>query len=141
MRVAVVYYSNADSPLLKNMASALARGMERQGQDVTVVNAKTDSGKSLTAYEYIAVGTCPPSYFTAKIPDGLASFLKNAGMISGKRSYAFVCGKGLRKMRFLASLMKVMESEGMFLKSSSVIAKVQEAEAIGAHLHIDKVKV
>jgi len=113
-------------------------GIERQGHDVTVVDALTDSGMSLTGFGYVAVGTTAPGPFAKSVSAPLGSFLKNAGMVSGKRCYAFIDRKGLRKGRFLSSLMKVMESEGMYLKKSDVLGSPAEAEAVGSRLHIDK---
>ena len=117
---------------------ALAKGMQAQGHDVTVIDAVTDAGTSLTPFGYIAVGTTAPSLFAKNIPDGLAAFLRSAGHLSGKRCYAFIDGKGLRKGRFLSSLMKAMEAEGVLLKRSDILSKGAEAEAVGARLHIDK---
>lgn len=102
------------------------------------MNARTEVGKSLTPYAYIAVGTVSPSFLAKAIPDALTAFLKSAGHISGKRCYAFIGNKGLRKGKVLASLMKTMESEGMYLKKSDVLSNVAEAEAVGSRLHIEK---
>lgn len=112
--------------------------IEGRGHDVTVVNARTEGGRSLTPFGYIAVGTAAPSPMAKAVPDGLTTFLRSAGMVSGKRCYAFVAGGGLRKGRLLASLMKTMESEGMYLKKSDILSKAQEARAVGSRLHIDK---
>jgi hypothetical protein len=72
------------------------------------------------------------------VPGPFLAFLKSAGHVSGKRCYAFIGKKGLRKGRFLSSLMKIMESEGMLLKRSDVLGTPAEAEAVGSRLHIDK---
>lgn len=117
---------------------ALAKGIERQGHDVTMVDARTDGGKSLTPFGYIAVGTTPPSFFSKAVSAGLGVFLKSAGMLSGKRCYAFVVGGGLRKSRLLRSLMKTMEAEGMYLKKSDIFGRPAAAEAAGFRLHVDK---
>ena len=79
-----------------------------------------------------------PSAFAKSVYDSLRAFLRSAGHVSGKRCYAFVGSKGLRKGRVLGSLMKAMESEGMYLKRSDVLAKADEAKAVGARLHIEK---
>ncbi|MCK5737240.1 MAG: hypothetical protein KAH21_12220 [Spirochaetaceae bacterium] len=120
------------------MVRSLAQGIERQGHDVTVVDSRTESGKSLTPYAYIAVGTVSPSLFAKTIPNPVVEFLRSSGHISGKRCYAFILNKGLRKGRVLSSLMKVMESEGMYLKKSDILANAAEAEAVGSKLHIEK---
>ncbi|PIE04957.1 MAG: hypothetical protein CSA76_01555 [Spirochaetales bacterium] len=68
----------------------------------------------------------------------VTAYLRSAGQVSGKRCYAFISRKGLRKNRVLGSLMKVMESEGMFLKRSDILSNASEAEAVGHRLHIEK---
>ena len=125
--------------MLSDIVSALARGIEKQEHDVTVVDALRDTGKSLTPFDYIAVGTEAPSLFAKSIPDSLGSFLKSAGHVSGKRCYAFIPNKGFRKGKLLSSLMKIMESEGMYLKKSDILVNAAEAEAVGSKLHIEKV--
>jgi menaquinone-dependent protoporphyrinogen IX oxidase len=123
---------------MNDIVHALATGIEKQGHDVTVVDARTESGKSLTSFAYIAVGTVAPSVFSKTVSSAMDAFLKTAGHISGKRCYAFILNKGLRKGRVLSSLMKMMESEGMYLKKSDILVNTAEAEAVGSKLHIDK---
>ncbi len=86
------------------------------------------------------MGCSSPSAFAKKPPEALRSFLRSAGHVSGKRCYAFIDNHGLRKGKVLGSLMKMMESEGMFLKKSDILANAAEAEAVGARLHIEKNK-
>ena len=116
----------------------MAKGLQAQGHDVTVVDATTESGTSLTPYGYLAVGTTAPSLMAKSVPEGLGAYLRSAGHLSGKRCYAFIDGKGLRKGRLLASLMKTVEAEGVLLKRSDVLANDTEAEAVGARLHVEK---
>ncbi len=116
----------------------MSEGIEEQGHDVTIVNAGTDEGMSLTSYHYIAVGTIAPSFFSGKISPYLGTFLKSSGMLSGKRSYAFISGRGLRKPRLLQSLMTTMEAEGLYLKKSDVLNNPAEARVAGSRLHIDQ---
>ena len=113
-------------------------GIESQGHDVTVINAATETGKSLTPYGYIAVGTLAPSPFAKAVSERVTAYLRSAGQVSGKRSYAFIGSGGLRKGKVLSSLMKAMESEGMYLKRSDILAKADEAKAVGSRLHIEK---
>jgi hypothetical protein len=106
---------------------------------VTVIDAMTDTGASLTPFGYIAFGVKVPSFMAKSVPDAFAAFLRSAGHLPGKRCYAFIDGKGLRKSRFLASLMKVVESEGVLLKRSDILSGEAEAQAVGARLHIEKI--
>ncbi|MCG8452445.1 MAG: glycogen/starch synthase [Spirochaetales bacterium] len=137
LRVAVVHYDTDDSQAFGDVVRALAKGIERQGHDVTVVDAKTEGGRSLTPFQYICIGVAAPSVLAKSVPPELGGFLRSAGQVSGKRSYAFVGKKGWRKGRVLASLMKTMEAEGMYLKRSDVLSQAAEAEAIGTRLHVE----
>jgi len=86
------------------------------------------------------IGVQKSGFFTKKAPDGLSLFLKNAGTVSGKRCYAFTLKQGMSSGRFLLSIMKTMESEGMYLKKSDVFSNSAEAGAVGNRLHIDRGK-
>lgn len=116
--------------------SSLSQGIEKQGHDVTVIDARTEKGRSLNPYAYVLIGINVPFFFAKDVPIGLSKFLSSAGMLLGRRCYAFVTGKGMRKLRLLKSLMKTMESEGMYLKKSDILHTPAEAEAIGARLHV-----
>jgi len=102
------------------------------------VDARTETGRSLTSFGYIALGVVPGSVMAKTVSGQFLAFLRSAGHVSGKRCYAFIGKKGLRKGRFLSSLMKIMESEGMLLKRSDVLGTPAEAEVVGSRLHIDK---
>lgn len=137
MRVAVVYFQCGNSEV-KKTAEALAQGMGTGNHIVDLINGETDTDKKLTGYEYIAVGAAPQSLFRGKISDKIGTYLKNAGMLSGKRSYAFIRKKGFGSAKALRTLMAEMEKEGMMLKISDILYSVEEAEAAGKKLHIKK---
>ena len=134
-RTAVVFFPGGSSQKLAELARALARGIQAQGHTADVVDGSKESPK-LTVYQYICLGTESVS-FTGKIPPQVPAFLSNAGMISGKRCYAFVPKRFVSAPRALARLMKSMEGQGLFLKNSTVLTSAQEAEEIGKRLHID----
>lgn len=138
MRVAVVHYDPDHSKSFSDVVKSLAVGIEGQGHDVTVIDALTESSKSLTPYHYVAFGTVAPSLMAKSVSERIVAYLRGAGHVSGKRCYAFIGKKGLRTGRVLGSLMKAMESEGMYLKRSDILAKADEARAVGSRLHIKK---
>jgi len=117
---------------------ALSGGIQSQGHDAVLIDACREVGVSLTPFDYIVVGVLADSLLSKFIPEPLVAFLRSAGHLSGKRSYAFVAQGGLRKRRVLSSLMKAMEKEGMYLKKSDILVKSAEAAAIGSRLHINK---
>jgi flavorubredoxin len=136
MRAAVVFFATNSRDRILNMARALARGIESQGHQVDIIDGIHDINAKLTMYQYIAVGTEALSNFSGKIPDKVGQYLSSSGMVSGKRSFAFVTKNMFGAAKGLARLMKGMEKEGMFLKYSSVLNSAQEAEEIGKRLHI-----
>lgn len=137
MRVAVLYFPGRKLGAMEDMAKALAQGIGSQGHDVDLINGEKELDKKLSMYKYIAIGAVSEGFFSAKMPEALKRYLKNAGILGGKKSFAFSLKGGLRTTRALANLMAVLESEGMFLKFSEVLSNREEATAIGKRLHID----
>lgn len=137
MRVAVVFYGAGRSDQLKDLARALARGIERQGVQVQVdlLDVAVDREKKLTLYDYLVVGMVSETLFRPKVPGALKEFLARAGQIAGKRAFAFV-PKRMFAAKALLKLMAAMEHEGLYLKNSAVISSPAEAEYLGEHLHL-----
>jgi hypothetical protein len=136
MRVAVVFVPQSKRDKLLEISKALAGGIESQGHRVDLVDGSRDVNTKLTVYEYIAVGTEVTSSFGGKIPEKVAEYLKSSGMVSGKRSFAFVLKSSFGATKGLQSLMKVMEGEGMYLKFSEILTSAPEAHEIGKRLSI-----
>ena len=136
MRVCVVYFLNSDNSKLKKVVSSLAEGLEAQGHQVDVINGNLDVNTRLTVYNYIAVGAEAVNFFGGKISSSVSAFLQNAGLIRGKRAYAFTLGSTLRLQKTLRKLMEIMEHEGIYLKKSDVIKNREDALNIGKKLHI-----
>ena len=137
MRVAIVFMAPKNRDRMLNLARALGRGIESQNHQVDILDGAREVNAKLTIYQYIAVGTESISTFGGKIPEQVGKFLSSAGQVGGKRSFGFVPKSMLGATRALFRLMKVMESEGMYLKSSEVIQSEIEAEEIGKRLHIE----
>ncbi|HUX51281.1 MAG TPA: hypothetical protein VMW73_10820 [Spirochaetia bacterium] len=136
MRIAVVFVPGRNRDKLLNIAKGLARGIEQQGHQVDIVDGSRDVNTKLTIYEYICIGTEPISSFGGKIPPRIGEFVGGAGILVGKRSFAFVIKSGFSSMRALTRLMKTMEGEGMFLKFSEILLSPEEAVEIGKRLKI-----
>lgn len=136
MRVAIVFFAPQNREKMINISKALAKGVESQGHQVEIVDGDHDVNTKLTIYQYILVGTSATTAFGGKIPEKIAHFLANSGIVSGKRSSAFLVKGGLRAGKTLRVLMKAMEKEGMYLKFSEIISSEPEAEEIGKRLHI-----
>lgn len=136
MRIATVFFPDRNRDRLMNIAKSLSQGMEANGHQVDLVDGSRDVNTKLTIYEYIAVGTEQTNFFGGKIPERVSYFLREAGIVGGKKCFAFVLKRPIGSMKTLNRLMKAMEHEGMFLKLSDVIASAGEAEAIGKRLSI-----
>lgn len=137
MRVAIVYFESGCTEVLKT-AKSLAEGIISGDNMVDLINGETDSYKKLTAYQYIVIGASPISFFTGEISEKVGEYLNSSGMLSGKRSYAFIRKKGLGSTKALRNLMMEMEKEGMMIKISDVLYSTAEAKSAGQRLHIKK---
>ena len=136
MRVAIVFFSGRNRERIRDLANGLAKGIERQGNQVDVFDGSRDNTARLTIYQYIAIGLEPSGSFSGKVPDSVRTFLAGSGVVSGKKSYAFVSRSTFGTAKSLTNLMRSMEGEGMFLKNSDILRSPVEAEEIGKRLHI-----
>jgi len=119
------------------LSKAIARGIEKQGNQVDTFDGQRDANIKLTIYQYIVLGAEPVGTFGGKVPDAIRTFLASSGMVAGKKAYAFVPKATFGAAKSLAALMKCMEGEGMMLKSSDILRSVTEAEEIGKRLHVN----
>ena len=133
MRIAVVSAPAArkEPP---DYARSLAKGMEAMGHRVDILDAWTEDGYKLPAYEYIAVVTEPISFFSGKIISNISKMLSTGSSLSGKKSAAFIKKAGLFTNRAISNLMKAMEKEGMVINWSDIIFNAPHAEALGKHI-------
>jgi flavorubredoxin len=136
MRVAVVFFSGRNRDKLMGLAKGIARGIEKQGNQVDTFEGQRDTNAKLTIYQYVVIGAEPVGTMGGKIPDSVRTFLAAAGAVAGRKSYAFVPKSTFGAAKALAALMKCMEGEGMVLKSSDILRSPMEAEEIGRRLHV-----
>ena len=136
MRAAVVFFSSSSRERILALAKSLSQGIGRQGHQVDLIDGDRDVNAKLTMYQYLAIGCEPLPGFGGKLPDKVSQFLGSSGMVSGKRSFAFVTKAALGSGKALARLMKSMEQEGMLIKNSSILVSPQEAEEVGSRLHV-----
>ncbi len=137
MKVCVLYASaSKENQKIKSISKALAEGVSSQGHQVDIIDMNLDMGKKISFYNYLIFGTEATTLWGGKLPSAVSQFLRAAGTISGIRSMGFVAKGGIRSMKTLQTLMKTMEHEGLFLKKSEIITKVDYARAVGKHLQI-----
>lgn len=138
MRTAVVYFPpHNGSNVLARVAGALAEGLERAGHQVTLIRADKSNPQSLSTYGYIAVGAESGSFFSREPEGEIKAYLSNAGMVSGKRSFAFVRPRGLFALKTLAILMRRMEAEGMFIRYSEILPNEAAARSTATRLKVE----
>jgi hypothetical protein len=121
MRVALVYIPAKAPEALAAISKTMARSLESAGHFVDLVQARPDESPRLTGYDYIVIGT-ESATALGKISPKVSQYLAQAGMVTGKRSMAFLRKSGLRPERALARLMKAMEAEGMVVNCAEVVA-------------------
>jgi menaquinone-dependent protoporphyrinogen IX oxidase len=134
--VAVVFFSGRNRDRMMGLAKALARGIEKQGHTVDTFDGAKDLNVKLTIYQYVVIGAEALGSFGGKIPETVKTFIAAAGLVSGRKSYAFVAKSTFGAEKALGRLMKCMEGEGMFLKNSDILRSPTEAEEIGRRLRI-----
>lgn len=136
MRVALVFFPAKNRSRILSLSKALSQGIETQGHHVDLIDGSRDVNAKVSIYRFIVVGTEPVSLFGGRITPKIAEFLKGAGIVGGKKSFAFVVRKPIGAERALSRLMKTMESEGMFIREQAVIASGGEALAFGKRIQI-----
>ena len=138
MRVCVLYCGRqANDRILKELAGKLSDGIASNGHTVEVFDMNLEMGKIISFYDYVVVITTATSYFSKNIPDNVMKFLKTAGSVSGKRCSCYISKNCGRKGKVLQTLMRAMESEGMYLKVSDILPNGNYAYAVGKRLHVD----
>jgi hypothetical protein len=133
MRIAIVS-APAEKMQPPDYVTALAKGMSKMGHQVDVIDAWTEDGMRLPAYEYITVVTQPVSFLSGKIPANVSKILSAGSSLVGKKSAAFIKKSGLFSNRALVNLMKVMEKEGMKVNWSDILFNPPHAEAMGKYI-------
>ena len=138
MRVCVLYCGRqANDRILKELAGKLSDGIASNGHTVEVFDMNLEMGKIISFYDYVVVITTSTSYFSKNIPENVMKFLKTAGSVSGQRCSCYISKNCGRKGRVLQTLMRAMESEGMYLKVSDILPNGNYAYAVGKRLHVD----
>lgn len=137
MRVAVVFFGGPRRNAVAELARGVGEGIERLGHHVELIDAERDVNHSLTPFQFIAIGTTSTSFFGGKVPGNLAEWLSQAGMVSGKKSFAFIASSPFGAQKALSRLMNTMEREGLFIRYSDILRSRNEALLVGSRLKIE----
>ena len=114
----------------------MAQGISASGHIVDIINMNLEEGKIISFYDYIVVISEGESFFGKNSSNITSSFFSKCGNVTGKKCACCIVKGVLRKQRVLNHLMKVLESEGVFLKISYVLSNPQKAFALGKRLNI-----
>lgn len=136
MRTAVVYFYESNRDLALSVAKGLARGIESKGHSCDLIDGMNDSQSKLSAYQYICIGHQFSSLMAGKVSSKAQEFLAQAGLIGGKRCFAYISKKGFGSAKTMKRLMHLLEKEGMFVQYSDQLQTQEEAKVIGTHLQI-----
>lgn len=136
IRCAVVYFASDRKSPLHGLAASLAEGLKSQNVQVELIDAQRSGEVKMTGYHYVAIGCEIVSWFRGKLPQAVSPFLAQAGIITGKKCFAFVPKTLLGASKTLLNLMKAMEAEGMMIRYSEVLTDKEEARQVGAGLKV-----
>ena len=138
MKACIILWPKEDESVrLANIGASLSQGLESQGHQCDIVNIAVDTDKRLTLYDYLIVVAEPLSAFSKNVSPRIGKYFENAGSVSGKRAATILVG-GIRKSAAMSTLMRIVESEGIILKTSEFISKPGEAKAFSSHLNIER---
>lgn len=136
MRVAVLCVPAGDRSVLGKFALALVNAFEAAGHRAEFVDWDTGIMR-LAAFDYIVLGSEPVG-IGGKIPAKVAELLASAPGVAGKRSMAFLLKRGLFAERALSRLMSAMEAEGMRVNYAELMARPEDAVALGRQAPVER---
>jgi hypothetical protein len=133
MRIVIISVPAVRKPP-PDYVTALQKGMASMGHQVDIIDAWTEDGFRLPAYEYIVVTAEQVSLFGGKMPEALSKILSAGTGVGGKRGAAFLRKTGPFNGKAMANLMRAMEKEGMLINWSDIILNPPHAEALGKRI-------
>ena len=129
MLVGIIY--STEKKVIGKLAEALQRGLEEQGHQVKVFSDDTESFTGLAACKTLIVGSYVTGGFKPKTPSRLKDVLSKLGIISGKRSMAFVAKGGIAERKALVQLMNDMEKQGCYMVDQRTFSSEDDAYRFG----------
>lgn len=136
MRVAIIQQLPITGGKARVLAEAFAQGLRDQGHAVDAFGPADCANLRLGNYDYLCVGAAGAGFLGGALDRRLVEALDGLAGVSGKRSFAFAIGKTFRSPAFLKKLMAAMEAQGLFLRSSAVLADPAGARRIAAALEV-----
>jgi hypothetical protein len=115
-------------------AAALQKGFESMGHRCDIINAWTEDGYRLPAFDYIVVAAEAPSFFSRKPPEALAKILASGSSLAGKKSAAFLGKRCFFISKALSNIMSAMEKEGLVVNWSEALVSAEHAEALAKRI-------
>jgi flavorubredoxin len=129
MLVGIIY--STEKKVIVKLADGLKRGLEEQGHQVKVFSDDADTFTGLAACKMLMVGSYVTAAFKPRTPSRLADALSKLGVISGKRSMAFIAKGGMGERKALVQLMNDMEKQGCYIVDQQSFSSENEAYQFG----------
>lgn len=130
----LVYAATKDDSRIMACAKGLVEGLQAGGALVDLINLKTADSFRPAMYEYLCFGYDAGGVFATKITPAFVKQLEQVSPLAGKRAMAFVLKKTFFSEKVLGRLMRVLESQGIFLRTSGVFASPEAARDFGRNL-------
>jgi len=138
LRIAILTINLKDSPLITSIAKELSMGLAQNGHIIDCFDSLKDTNRTLTAYDFIFIGSDFSSLFAKKAPDFIINELKNSGHLSGKRSCAFTSKKLMGTDNSLKLIMQAMEVQGLLVTDFVAFSNSIEAKNYGVELKLER---
>ncbi len=139
MRIAVVVSGrNRESTRLNEIGKEIESTLVKRGYSVELINTSLDTDKKLILFDYLIFVSETTSFFNKRIVESLGTYLKNCGNISGKRCAVVLKGGTVFKMGAMSELMRIVESEGVILKTSQIVSSSGDAVAFAGAINVER---
>ncbi len=116
------------------LARAVARGLEKAGYQVEILETRGQPPKSMAPYDLVCAGSPVLGAIGGRISPEVAEFIARCARLEGKRSAAFVPVAPLGAAKSLRTLMGELEKQGANVFDFQALQGAAEAEAFGVRL-------
>ena len=134
MRALIIY--SGQSKRMQAIVKAISSAIQSKGDEVKEVKAERGGGvTSLFIYDLVYVGSSVLGFWGGKIPESLASYIKNSSGLEGKKTAVFVTPRAIGAGRTLKKIMKLLEGKGSIVIAFRTIKNLSQAKDFGKILY------
>lgn len=121
---------------MQAIVKAISSAIQSKGDEVKEVKAERGGGvTSLFIYDLVYVGSSVLGFWGGKIPESLASYIKNSSGLEGKKTAVFVTPRAIGAGRTLKKIMKLLEGKGSIVIAFRTIKNLSQAKDFGKILY------